>query len=119
MSESLGSLRLRPQHRIRKAAEFQECREKGRKVFSKHLICLFHKNHFPHARLGLIVTRKTGSSVIRNRWKRIIRDFFRTHPNEFHDATDYVFVVKSTTKDQPLDDIRIELSGLVGKIKIK
>lgn len=112
-------MQLRPNARIRKAAEFQECRDKGKKVFSKHLICLFSKNAFAHPRIGLIVTKKTGSAVVRNRWKRVIRDFFRTHPAQFHDATDYVFVVKSTTKDTPLDDIRVELSNLVGRIKAR
>jgi len=111
-------MQLRPQHRIRKAAEFQECRDKGRKVFSKNLICLFHKNQFLHPRIGLIVTRKTGSAVVRNRWKRIIRDYFRTHQDQFHHATDYVFVVKATTKDQPPDSIRTELSNLIGRIRI-
>jgi ribonuclease P protein component len=112
-------MRLRPEARIRKAAEFQECRDKGRKVFSKNLICLFHKNHFLHPRIGLIVTRKTGSAVVRNRWKRILRDFFRTNYEAFHSATDYVFVVKSTTKDQPGESIRTELKTLVGRIRIK
>lgn len=112
-------MRLRPQHRIRKAAEFQECRDKGRKVFSKNLICLFHRNSLSYPRIGLIVTRKTGSAVIRNRWKRIIRDFFRTNNETFHTATDYVFVVKSTTKDQPPESIRTELMSLIGRIRIK
>jgi ribonuclease P protein component len=112
-----GSMLLRPQHRIRKAIEFQECREKGRKVFSKNLICVFHKNTFPHSRIGLIVTKKTGSATVRNRWKRIIRDFFRTNPNRFSNAMDYVFVVKSTTKNVPPEDIRSELTSLVGRIK--
>jgi ribonuclease P protein component len=113
----VGSMHLRPQHRIRKAAEFQECREKGRKVFSKNLICVFHKNSFQHSRIGLIVTKKTGSATVRNRWKRIIRDFFRTHPNRFQQTMDYVFVVKATTKNLPPDDIRNELTTLVGRIK--
>ena len=111
-------MRLRPQHRIRKAVEFQVCREKGRKVFSKHLICLFCKNEFSHARIGLIVTKKTGPAVIRNRWKRIIRDFFRTHNPQFHDATDYIFIVKSSFKSKPPEDLREELGQLIGKIRI-
>lgn len=113
----MRSMHLRPQHRIRKAVEFQECRESGKKVFSKHFICLFGKNNFSHARIGLIVTKKTGSSVVRNRWKRVIRDFFRTQGAQFHDTLDYVFVVKSTIKGKPPTDIRIELEKLVGKIK--
>lgn len=109
---------LGPQARIRKAEEFQACRENGSKVFSKHLVCQFSKNTFPHARIGLIVTKKTGSSVVRNRWKRVIRDFFRTHEEILHPKMDYVFIVKSTVKDKPGVEIREELEKLVRKIKL-
>lgn len=115
----MRSLTLRPQHRIRKAVEFQACREKGRKVFSKHLICLFNKNDYPHPRIGLIVTKKIGPAVIRNRWKRVIRDFFRTQNDMFHKATDYVFIVKSSFKSKPPEDLRSELATLIGKIRVK
>jgi ribonuclease P protein component len=113
-----GSLWLRPQNRIRKAKEFQECKENGRRVFSKNIICQFQKTPLQYPRIGLIVTRRTGSSVIRNRWKRILREFFRTHPENFKSAVDYVFVVKSTTQNVPPDDIRTELSKLMEKVKI-
>lgn len=109
---------LRPQARIRKAEEFQACRANGSKVFSKNLVCQFSKNTFSHARIGLIVTKKTGSSVVRNRWKRVIRDFFRTHERILHPKLDYVFIVKSTVKGKPLTEIRDELEKLVRKIKI-
>lgn len=114
----MRSMRLRPQHRIRKAVEFQACREKGKKVFSKHLICLFNKNDYPHPRIGLIVTKKIGPAVIRNRWKRVIRDFFRTHMEHFNESIDCVFIVKATFRSKPPEDFKSELAKLMGKIRI-
>ena len=46
------------------------------------------------ARLGVIASRKAGSAVRRNRAKRLVRHFFRTHAAELG-SFDVVVVVKS------------------------
>ena len=39
-------------------------------------------NDVGHARLGLTVSRKVGSAVCRNRWKRLLREAFRLSQQE-------------------------------------
>lgn len=41
-------------------------------------------------RLGVTIPKKTGNAVIRNRWKRRIRESFRTQQSEFPAGFDYV-----------------------------
>ncbi len=43
-----------------------------------------------HCRLGITVTRKVGSSVQRNRIKRVLRDVFRRHRAGLSPALDLV-----------------------------
>ena len=43
-----------------------------------------------HCRLGITVTRKVGSSVQRNRIKRVLRDVFRSHRAELTPSLDLV-----------------------------
>ena len=68
--------------------------------------------------MGLTVSRKKGSAVVRNRIKRVIREFFRLNQNKFRISADIIFVPKRS-----LDGRKItlalaekELTPLMSKI---
>lgn len=44
----------------------------------------------PSARLGVTIPKKTGNAVVRNRWKRWIRESFRTQQDSVPEGYDYV-----------------------------
>ncbi|WDQ18609.1 ribonuclease P protein component [Rhodopirellula sp. P2] len=41
-------------------------------------------------RLGVTIPKKTGNAVVRNRWKRLIREAYRLHQMELPTGFDYV-----------------------------
>lgn len=47
------------------------------------------------ARLGISVSRRIGTAVERNRWKRRLREAFRRVQESLDPRTDYVIVVRS------------------------
>ena len=54
------------------------------------LIVYGRENRLAASRLGLSVSRKIGNAVVRNRWKRLIREAFRHLPPDFAQGLDLV-----------------------------
>jgi ribonuclease P protein component len=77
-----------PDHRFPKALRLLSPREFER-VFAARLsasdasiVIYGAKNDLEHPRLGVTVSRKVGSAVARNRWKRLLREAFRLKQHE-------------------------------------
>lgn len=47
-------------------------------------------NDLKEIRLGLSIGKKVGNAVVRNRWKRLIREAFRLHRNQLASGLDIV-----------------------------
>ena len=66
--------------KLRKRHEFVSLSRNGKSVSDRYFIMAYQPNRIGHARIGITITRKVGNAVVRNRIKRIVREFFRMHP---------------------------------------
>ncbi len=77
MKAPMASERFPARFRLRKTSEFQRVYRKRCSSADGTLIVYVLANDVGHARLGLSVSRKVGGAVVRNRWKRLLREAFR------------------------------------------
>lgn len=63
--------------RVRRKSEFDNVYQSNEFAADDVLVVKATRNGMAITRLGLSVSRKTGNAVVRNRWKRRIRESFR------------------------------------------
>ncbi len=74
--------RFPPRLRIRRHSEFARVMREGRRGGDRRLQLWVLPNGRPYSRLGLVVGRRHGNAVVRNRLKRILREAFRLSRGE-------------------------------------
>jgi ribonuclease P protein component len=67
-----------------------------------------HANTLNTLRFGIIVSKKVGNAVKRNKIKRLLRTFFRLNKTIMERA-DYIFIAKNNIKDISYKRVRDEL----------
>lgn len=76
-----GQLSIAKAMRLRRRAEFLEVQQGGTKHHGKHVFVVARRraDAASPGRLGITVTKKIGNAVVRNRIKRLVREWVRLH----------------------------------------
>ncbi len=82
--------RFPKQVRLRKQAEFDRVFGSNAYAADDVLVVNGNSNDDGVTRIGLSVSRRVGNAVVRNRWKRLIREAFRTQQNDLPKGLDLV-----------------------------
>lgn len=100
---------------LRKAAEFERVYANDTYAADGVLVVNAAVNELGITRLGLSISRKYGPAVVRNRWKRLIREAFRKSRQQMPAGLD--LVVRPKKGAQPVyADVARSLPKLVAKL---
>ena len=103
---------------IKKNKEFLKLYKKGKFFVAKHLVLYVLDNKSKVNRLGITASKKFGSSVQRNRIRRLIKESYRYYEGQLREGFDLVFVARSSEVMPSLSDIKREMKFLFKKLNI-
>jgi ribonuclease P protein component len=99
-----------PGNRLRRHSEFVRAQRSGRRVGTTHFTLLVAAQPPPPraARLGVVVGRKVGTAVRRNRVKRLCRECFRNWPDLLPRGVDLVVIAHPGAQNLVLAEVQAE-----------
>jgi ribonuclease P protein component len=107
--------RFRREQRLRRSQDFQRVSARGRRAASAALVCVVAlRRPDEPARLGLTVSRRVGSAVVRNRVKRAVREWFRRA--RLAPGIDLVVIARNAVATLPARAIASQLDDLVAPL---
>ncbi|MGR3319080.1 MAG: ribonuclease P protein component [Candidatus Anammoxibacter sp.] len=86
-------------NRLTKKNEFKNIFEKGRVFKNSNIVAYILLNNKRNARLGVIVKKKIGNAVKRNRIKRLFREAFRINKHHLTRCVDVIIIPRSNSKE--------------------
>lgn len=84
--------RLRRSERITRQKEIDDVYKRGRRWSARHFRLHVKDSPLPFSRLAISVPRRVCTAVLRNRWKRLLRESFRRNKAQIGPGLDIVAV---------------------------
>ena len=81
---------------VKTSDEFRRVYKTGRYISDSGIVLYTRANGLPHSRLGVSVSGKSGNSVFRHRFVRLMREIFRLHQQELEEGLDFIVMVRKT-----------------------
>ncbi|HIA02423.1 MAG TPA: ribonuclease P protein component [Myxococcales bacterium] len=81
--------------RLKKRRQFLAIQHTGQRRFTQHFIVIISKGETQHVRLGVTASKRVGNAVVRNRWKRIIREVFRRIQSELDSGQEIIVIARN------------------------
>ena len=111
----MSTWRFRPWEHLRRPSDFRQVYEHRCSASNEAIVMYGWKNGLQYSRVGLSVSRKVGGAVIRNRWRRLLREAYRHERVELPFGVDWILI--PLAPDPPaLSDLRRSLRELSRRV---
>ncbi len=104
--------------RLLKSHEYETVFQGGNKDVCKHFVIFAKDNAKARRRMGLVVSKKVGNSVERNRIKRKLREQFRLLAGALPQvANDYIVVARPGSKNASSKEVKQQLVDAMTRLE--
>lgn len=115
----MDKLKFTKQQRISTGAEYQEILKNGKKASDSYFrIIAVIKPEQIDRKIGIIVSKKVGTAVNRNRIKRVVREIFRLNQKQIAIGTNVVVIAKPDCVNKKYWDIEKSLKQLLDRVNV-
>jgi ribonuclease P protein component len=101
--------RLPRTRRIRKRAEFLALQRVGRRYAGTRFVVITAPRQSGPGRIGITASRRVGGAVVRNRVKRLVREFFRRHQHAIVPPQDVLVIARTQAAEASYAEVVQEL----------
>lgn len=109
----MGLYTFPKEERLRLRTDYLRIGREGKKFQTQHFWIALRPNGLSVRRLGITISKRVGSAVIRNRLKRRIREFYRQNKGLFPGATDWVVTAREGAGRLNFWQVANELKGIL------
>ncbi|WP_078543252.1 ribonuclease P protein component [Litchfieldia alkalitelluris] len=109
---------MKKEYRIKKNKEFQSVFQHGKSTANRQFVVYVLQNELEHFRIGLSVSKKIGNAVVRNRVKRLVRQFFLEHKELVDQNKDYVIIARKPVAEMDYAEVRSSLQHVLKRAKV-
>ena len=105
---------LSKDRRLHLKKDFQAIIHGGKRIQADNLVLWYRPAPEGQSgvRLGIVVSKKLGGAVVRNRAKRLLREAFRLNREQLKSGTDYIFSPRRSEEWATLKQAENALLGL-------
>ena len=103
---------------LKKNKDFQYVYKNGTSNANRYLVMYVLENQCKKNRLGISVSKKVGTSVVRHRVTRLIRESYRLNETAFRTGLDLVVVARPMAKGRSFQEIESALLHLAKKHQV-
>ena len=103
--------RLPKSRRVRKRPEFLRLQRVGRRYVGPNFIVITEQRPSGISRIGITASRHVGGAVVRNRVKRLVREFFRRHYQQLVPPRSVVVIARPSAAGTSYAEVSRELGA--------
>jgi ribonuclease P protein component len=101
--------------RMKRNTQFSYVFKKGQMFKAKGLMMIVAPKRYKTQKIGLVVTKKIGKSVVRNHVKRLIRESIRVHLSLISPTLDLIIVARQGVESATFQEINKTILELLKK----